>query len=86
MILSQIKNNITLRAINEHNISEEKLQEFDTIQELRKFINKESKQKWVVKNKKYFQNTYQEKYKPKAKERYDERKEYLTFFRNLPRI
>lgn len=86
MILSQIKNNTTLRAINEHNISEKKLQEFDTIQELRKFINKQSKQKWVIKNKKYFEDTYQEKYKPKAKERYDERKEYLAFFRILPRI
>jgi len=86
MILSEIKNNITLRAIKEHSISEDKLREFKTIQELRKFINKESKQKWVVKNKKYFKDTYEEKYKPRAKERYDERKEYLTFFRNLPRI
>ena len=62
MILSDIDNKRTLRAIERHNITVSDLEKFKNIDELRYHILLDSNRKWQKNNKAYFRKKMLEKY------------------------
>lgn len=59
MLLADIRHKTTLKSLEKHNITEDKLNEFNTIDELRIYISRCSRRLWQRKNKDYFKNRYE---------------------------
>ena len=92
---SEILSKYTLTVLNKRNISDEFIQQFTTIDELRKGLHNLQKLEWAKNNREYFKEFYDKKMRPhfqkkyqenkdKLKEQYNKRSSIIKLFKILP--
>lgn len=69
MLLSDIKHKTTIKGITKHNITDDVLQNIQSIEDLHVYIRRCSRRLWQSKNRQYFKDKYTDTYKQQIQSR-----------------
>jgi len=69
MLLSDIKHKTTLKGIIKHNITDDVLQNIQSLPDLHLYIRRSSRRLWQGQNRQYFKDKYEDTYKQQIQNR-----------------
>ncbi len=84
MLLNEIKNKHTIKALSNHKIDEELLNSLTNLKELHLLIRRLSRRKWYNENKQYFKDKYKNEYKEKVLPKMREKMMNKYYLEKLP--